>query len=286
MPGCRYNINLHAFLRKVARSPRSALLLDYDGTLAPFRTERNHAYPYPGILELVNEIMETGRTRVAFITGRRAHELRSLLDISPMPEIWGTSGLERLRSDGTYHMREIDPVTREALDHAFRWVEDMKLSDRVEQKPGTLAMHWRGLPETEVHEIRRKVLLGWVPIADRACLTLADFDGGVELHTPLCSKADVVRTILSQTYAEAPVAYLGDDVADERVFDAMQDRGLRVLVSPHFRETAADLWLRPPEQLMEFLADWRKACRGPYLARPDITFTSTAGEGFVIREVA
>ena len=284
MPGCRYNINLHAFLRKVARSPRSALLLDYDGTLAPFRTERDHAYPYPGVMELVREIMETGRTRVAFITGRRAHELESLLGLFPAPEIWGTYGLERLRGDGTYHIREIDPVTREALDHAYHWIEDMKLTDRMEQKPGTLAMHWRGLPETEAHEIRHKVLLGWLPIADRAGMILEDFDGGIELRSAFCNKTDVVRTILSHTYAEAPVAYLGDDMADERVFAAMQDRGLRILVRENWRETTADLWLRPPEQLMEFLADWLKACRGPYKCHPHMTFMSTAGEGYVIRE--
>jgi trehalose 6-phosphate phosphatase len=284
MPGCRYNINLHAFLRKVARSPRSALLLDYDGTLAPFRTERDHAYPYPGVTELISEIMATGRTRVAFITGRRAHELRSLLDVSPAPEIWGTYGLERLRSDGTYQIREIDTLTREALDQAYRWIDGMKLSHQVEQKPGALAMHWRGLPEAEANEIRREVLLGWLPIADRASLILEDFDGGIELRTPLCSKANVVRTILSQTYTEAPVAYLGDDVADEQVFDAMEDRGLRVLVRPHWRETTADLWLRPPVQLIEFLADWLEACRGPYLQQPHVTFMSSAGEGYVIRE--
>ena len=284
MPGCHYNINLHAFLRKVARSPRSALLLDYDGTLAPFRTQRHHAYPYPGVTDLVREIMETGRTRVAFVTGRRAHELLGLLGLSPAPEIWGTYGLERLRSDGTYHVREIDPLMRDALFQAYRWIEENTLQHLVERKPGSLALHWRGLSVAEAQEIRSNVLRGWRPIADRVGLTLEDFDGGVELRTPLCSKADAVRTILSQTYADAPVAYLGDDEADEQVFDSMEERGLRVLVRPHWRETKADLWLRPPAQLLEFLSDWLKACRGPYTRHPHVTFTSTAGEGCVIRE--
>jgi trehalose 6-phosphate phosphatase len=284
MPGCHYNINLHAFLRKVARSPRSALLLDYDGTLAPFRIERDHAYPYPGITDLVGEIMETGRTRVAFVTGRPANELPALLNISPLPEIWGAYGLERLRGDGTYQVREIDPQTRDALFQACNWIDRFHLRHHLEQKPGSVALHWRGLSTTEIHEIREQVLQGWLPIADRASLILEDFDGGLELRTPLCSKTDAVRTILSQTYADAPVAYLGDDEADEQVFDSMRDRGLRVLVRPHWRETTADLWLRPPEQLLEFLRDWLEACRAPSTNDADMTFTSTAGEGCVIRE--
>ncbi len=284
MPGCHYNINLHAFLRKVARSPRSVLLLDYDGTVAPFRIERDHAHPYPGVTNLVREIMETGRTRVAFVTGRPAHELPALLNISPRPEIWGAYGLERLRGDGRYQVRKIDLQTHEALFQAYDWIDRFRLGHRVEQKPGSVALHWRGLSNTEIHEIRELVLQGWLPIADRASLILEDFDGGLELRTSLSSKADAVRTILSQTYADAPVAYLGDDEADELVFDSMRDRGLRVLVRPHWHETSADLWLRPPEQLLEFLTDWLEACRAPFTNDTHMTFTSTAGEGCVIRE--
>ena len=281
---CHYNINLHAFLRKVARARRSVLLLDYDGTLAPFQKERDHAYPYPGVANLVREIIETGRTRVAFITGRRAHELRTLLPVSPPPEIWGTHGLERLRSDGGYQLREIDSPTQKALYQGVRWLDGLGLEQLVEHKPGSLAVHWRGLSADKIHDIRGKVLMGWLPIADRNGLTIEDFDGGVELHTPLCNRADVVRTILSQVQNNAPIAYLGDDTADECVFEAMQERGLRVLVRPHWRETTADLWLRPPEQLTEFLHDWLEACRSPYNEAPHMTFTSRAGEGYVIRE--
>lgn len=284
MPCFHSNINLHAFLRKVARARRSVLLLDYDGTLAPFRKEREHAHPYPGVGELLSEIMKTGRTHVTFITGRPAHELLTLINLSPAPEIWGTHGLERLHSSGEYEVREIDSPTRKALDEGHRWLGGMGLEYLVEQKPGTLALHWRGLSLETIHQIRSDVLTGWVPIADHAGLTIEDFDGGVELRSPLGSKADVVNTLLSQMESDAPVAFLGDDVADEKVFESMQDRGLRVLVRPHWRETAADLWLRPPEQLMEFLHDWLEACRSPYDGTSSMNFTRTSGEGCVIRE--
>ena len=177
----------------------------------------------------------------------------------------------------------LPPLTRDALDHAQRCIDDLHLSRRLEQKPGTLAIHWRGLPDDEIHEIRGQVLSGWLPIADRASLIVEDFDGGVEIRSALCSKADVVRTILSHTHPEAPVAYLGDDVADEQVFDALHGRGLRVLVRPHWRDTTADLWLRPPEQLMEFLADWLKACRAAPKSQPHLTLMPTAGEGYGVR---
>jgi trehalose 6-phosphate phosphatase len=130
----------------------------------------------------------------------------------------------------------------------------------IEHKPGSLALHWRGLPDQEVADIRDRVLMGWLPIAENSYLTLQHFDGGVEIRIAERNKGDAVRAILAELDVDAPVAYLGDDDTDEDAFRALQDRGLRVLVRPHWRETAADLWLRPPAQLLAFLSDWLKAC--------------------------
>ena len=99
----RPTVSLAAFFRELARAPRSALLLDYDGTLAPFELDRTQAVPYPGVTEVLRDIMDTGRTRVVIISGRRAQELGPLLRLSPPPEIWGTHGLERLQQ--RWHLR-------------------------------------------------------------------------------------------------------------------------------------------------------------------------------------
>ena len=61
--------SIHAFLHQVERAKQSVLLLDYDGTLAPFRPDRHRALPYPGVTNVLSDIMETGRTRVVLITG-------------------------------------------------------------------------------------------------------------------------------------------------------------------------------------------------------------------------
>ncbi|MGC2153787.1 MAG: trehalose-phosphatase, partial [Terriglobales bacterium] len=90
---------LEPFLRFIALAPESALLLDYDGTLAPFRTQRNQAFPYPGIALLLQEIVRDACSRVVVISGREVTDLLPLLNIHPRPEIWGVHGLQRLRTD-------------------------------------------------------------------------------------------------------------------------------------------------------------------------------------------
>ena len=249
------------FFRKVARARRSALVLDYDGTLAGFQQKRDEALPYPGVTQLLQEIIATGRTRVVLITRRRAHELIPLLDVSPHPEIWGMHGLERLRSDGSHEMEPLDQYTLDTLWAAADWVDSLRLHHLAESKPGSLAVHFRGLPNDEAQEARGKVLLGWLSIADRSCLTIEQFDGGVEMRPATRNNGDALRTILTEMDVDAPVAYLGDDVSDEDAFRVLHDSGLGVLVRPQWRETAANLWLRHPAQLLTFLRDWLAACR-------------------------
>jgi len=249
------------FLVGLTQSRKAALLLDYDGTLAPFREDRHRAFPYPGVSELVQEIMKAGHTRVVVITGRRADEVVPLLGILPPPEIWGAQGLQRLKPDGSYDMPAMEERVLQALDEAHQWLNGLQLGYLAEFKPGSLAVHWRGVEDSVAAGIRSRVILGWLPIAHRAQMLLQEFDGGVEIRMSGPNKGDAVRTILTEMDCRTPVAYLGDDQTDEDAFQALQHRGLRVLVRPEWRETAADIWLRPPEKLIEFLSQWLDACQ-------------------------
>jgi len=56
-------------------------------------------------------------------------------------------------------------------------------------------------------------------------------------------------------------AYLGDDLTDEDAFKQLGQRGLKVLVRKVLRDTLADIWLEPPDELIWFLKKWEKTCR-------------------------
>jgi len=255
------------FLQSVAQSPLSVLLLDYDGTLAPFSLDRRKAVPYPGVNAILQEIVDSRRTRLIIITGRDAYDVESLLKVRPFPEVWGSHGLQRLRTNGFCEMPEIDPDALQALADAKRWLAYQGLDHMAEPKPGSLAVHWRVLDQNSAVKLRGKILLGWFPIAQRASLKVLEFDGGLELRVPDQDKSHAIQTILREIAPDVPVAYLGDDVTDEAAFQTLQNRGLTVLVRGQQRKTSAQVWLRPPEELLEFLALWRDTCRTTSLSR-------------------
>jgi trehalose 6-phosphate phosphatase len=249
------------FLQEVAEAQSSALLLDYDGTLAPLQQERNRAVPYAGIASVLQPLMQEPRTRIAIITGRRAGEVARLLGLTPPPEIWGSYGLEHLHPDGTLETIAVGERTKLGLEEAEQWLIHQQIDRHAERKPGGLAVHWRGLPETTQHEMRCRALLGWFAVVQRRDMDLVEFEGGVEIRAAGFDKGDAVRAIVRELDADAPVAYLGDDGPDEPAFQALDSRGLGILVRPLYRATTARAWLRPPEGVLNFLHQWLEASK-------------------------
>jgi trehalose-phosphatase len=247
---------------EVAESERNALLLDYDGTLAPFRAEREQAYPYDGVVQLLEGIVAAGRTRIVLVSGRAAHDVERLLGLDPAPEIWGVHGFERLLPGGRYWSRPLSPANERGLADADAWLEREGLQRQAEIKPGSIAVHWRGMDEAAVHELRASVQRLWQPLAATYDLCLKGFDGGMELRVRAVDKGEAVRSILSELNDSTPVAYLGDDLTDEDAFRALTGRGLTLLVRSEYRPTNAAGWLKPPVELLDFLRQWLRACGG------------------------
>lgn len=249
-----------AFWGQVAHASHRLLLLDYDGTLAPFTPQRDQAGPYPGVPELLQQLQAQGQTRVVLVSGRESRVVARLLGMQPPPEIWGCHGGERLLSDGTLFPVAVSAQQEKGLDEAAALARGQSATKALEYKPGCLAFHWRGAEEAGLRNIGKVLHPQWNVLAADFALTLHPFDGGLELRAEHLSKAEAVRTCLRDYGPDhVAVAYLGDDQTDEDAFAALADQGVSVLVRSAWRDTRASLWLVPPEELLQFLRRWKAA---------------------------
>jgi trehalose-phosphatase len=196
------------------------------------------------------------------ISGRAAREVPPLLGLNPIPEIWGTHGLERLHPCGLYEEGEVNADALQVLATAEAHLERESLGHLIEIKLAAVAVHWRGLQPSEVLNTRMKAYRILEQLASHPGLLLAEFEEGVEIRLRSANKGDALRTLISELDSDVPVAYLGDDITDEDAFRALNGRGLTVLVRPKHRFTAAQLWLRPPDELIQFLKGWIRASQG------------------------
>ncbi len=263
---------LETFFYAVQCAKAPLLLLDYDGTLADFRINRFEARPWAGVRELLASIQKDKRTQLKVITGRPAREINTMLQLPEPVEVWGLHGAERLFVDGTREMQETQPEAREKLDELREQLRRYAFGGLFENKPNAVVMHWRGHSQRQAKLIEQKTLALFEPAAQMTGLSLLAFEAGVELRAGR-DKGGAVQAIVEQAEPDAPVTYLGDDLTDEVAFCAVNQTPnphLSVLMRREWRQTSADVWLQPPDQLRSFLRRWEMAVKQSHETCPEL----------------
>lgn len=228
------------------------LIMDYDGTLSPFVPNPEAARPYPGISGLLDSLADAG-CRLVFVTGRDCRQLPAFLGLKSPVEVWGSHGGERLRADGSIEPLALERQREQGLARARSWAQSAGYGLAVESKPGCLSFHLRAMPETLQGKVLQRARDSWAVIAREHDLELKAFDGGVELRSADVHKGLAVQTVLAESLPGSRIFYLGDDRTDEDAFAALKGQGVSILVNSVLRETQAEWWLRPPEEVLGFL---------------------------------
>lgn len=257
---------LQTFFTTFRPGVKPLLLLDYDGTLAPFRVDRLRARPYTGVRESIARILHQGQTRLVVITGRPAREITVLLRGNPpvvdQPiEVWGLHGAERIYPDGHRDLEQAPPATQRRLDELREYLRHSNLGGEFEDKPNAAVMHWRGASPRTAKFIEARTRELFEPISKMDGLMLLEFEGGLELRVGR-DKGGAVDTLIAEASPGTPVAYVGDDITDEAAFLALKrvtGPHLSILMRAEPRDSAADIWMHPPSGIRVFLKRWYKA---------------------------
>lgn len=231
---------------------RAAVLLDFDGTLAPIVEDPATARPIAGAGEVLARLARRYRL-VAVISGRPGRWLAEHLDV-PGVERWGSYGLERVVGESI----DTDPAAASwqstVAEVGTRARAEAPAGVRVEDKGVSLTIHVRAVPEQEAwareFAARESQATG---------LAVHDAKMSVELRPPLSAdKGVVVGRLLEGAGVEA-ACYVGDDLGDLSAFGALGGvrTALRVAVlsaeAPAELVAAADVVVEGPGGVLELL---------------------------------
>ncbi|MCK4349621.1 MAG: hypothetical protein KAX13_02120, partial [Candidatus Krumholzibacteria bacterium] len=183
-------------MARLSESSERLLILDYDGTLAPFKVERSEAIPYPGVVDLLESIAKSELSKIVVVSGRNVEEVSKFLSMERQLELWGSHGWERMNPDGTVITFDPGEDARTGLTEALRIIETQELEKRIECKHASIALHWRGLRESLKQELKEKISAAWQDIAEGHGLALKSFEGGLEIIAPGRNKSHAVREII------------------------------------------------------------------------------------------
>jgi trehalose 6-phosphate phosphatase len=200
-----------------AEPAKTAILTDFDGTLAPI-VERAEDAALPGEARPVLERLIDRYGLVGAVSGRRAAEVRGLVDVDGLYYA-GNHGLELLlpgdgepRPDPSVDDRERDAAGFLAAVDAGRLAE---VGLRPEDKGPIQALHWRGADdEARAEAVAREIAAeaeraGLEPRWGRKVLELRPVGGG--------GKDAAVSALLAEGGLDRAV-YAGDDRTDVDAF--------------------------------------------------------------------
>jgi trehalose-phosphatase len=242
---------------RVRSAAHSVLVLDYDGTLAPFTLDRMKSLPYPGVDERLTRLLACHAVTVILVTGRSWRELKVVYPRAARVEVWASHGREHATAEGVYRFLELTEEQKNILGQVMHDPLLAELpSETLERKPASIAIHWRGLEPDEQNLLRKQVLNPFQRFAAGGAVALLPFEDGVELRATGRTKGDAVHDIRARFAPDLPIAYLGDDHTDEEAFEAMAPGDLALLVRPAPRGTHANYWMAAPDGILEFLDRW------------------------------
>jgi trehalose 6-phosphate synthase/phosphatase len=250
----------------LARRERTALFLDYDGTLTPIVERPGEARLGPAGLRALDAVVTAHHLDVAIVSGRGLEDLRTRLPATGMTLV-GNHGLEvegpgiRWRHpDSSRWAAALARAATEltALDEPGAWVEAKGL---------TLSWHIRQVPadRQEVALRRGEKLITGLGLRTHQGKMVLEARPPVDWH-----KGRAVLFLLRHRYGDAwptriRAIYIGDDRTDEDAFATLHRIGRSIRVGSPDPSSTADHALPDPAAVLRLMR-WLAA--GAYLG-PD-----------------
>ncbi|MCC3280704.1 trehalose-phosphatase [Arthrobacter sp. zg-Y40] len=219
---------LQEALEALAQTQKLLVAVDFDGTLSPLVERAEDARPLEGSAAAVRALAALPRTDTALISGRALDSLRSVASPDPETLLIGSHGAETWTGPNAEPL-QLTPEQAQLLDRARAAVESVAAlhpGSRLEDKPAGVVLHTRGMEAVVAAEatdaVRRELqLLDGVQVTDGKSVLEASV-----VHT---NKGEGITALRELTGATA-VLFAGDDVTDERGFEALVpgDVGVKV----------------------------------------------------------
>ena len=249
-------IRVPDFWDRLRVSKNKFLALDYDGTLAPFKTSRMEAKALEGIPELLADINARQDTELAVISGRPIEELVDLLGEMPIRMV-GSHGFEHRGPEGNIEYRRLAVEQEEGLVRGETMGIDLGYKEYLESKTASIALHTRGLPSDMASTMQNRIYRSWGRLESTHHLELRYFNGGVELRAKGWNKGDALKRLILGLEKQTWCVYIGDDETDEDAFEQIRPYGIGIKVGGLLQATKAQGFLKDIYAVRKFLQFWR-----------------------------
>ncbi|KAJ8922620.1 hypothetical protein NQ315_007652 [Exocentrus adspersus] len=205
----------------IGNTHKLALLLDYDGTLAPIAPHPNLAIIPAETKNILQRLSNLSDCYIAIVSGRNVNNVKEMVGIEGITYA-GNHGLEILHPDGTKFVHPMPTEFHDKVGELMRQLQEKVCRDGawVENKGALLTFHFREAP-VHLRPILEKEAAAMI---ENAGFTAGRAHCAIEAKPPVQwnkgrASIYILRTAFGVDWCERiRIIYVGDDATDE---DAM-----------------------------------------------------------------
>ena len=240
---------------------KTALLLDYDGTLTPIVNTPDEALLNEDMRSVLSNLKDNTNFIVAVFSGRSLLDVRSKVELDGICYT-GNHGME-IEFQGMIYIHPEAKKMVNIIQNVCSKLQPL-LSDIdgtiIEDKGLTASVHYRMSPPEEIPKVKRIVESTIKPYVENGDIKLTHGKMVLEIRPNIqWDKGKAVEWVLSSIGAGESTKYfpiyIGDDRTDEDAFKVLRNRGITILVSSKIKKTSAEYLLYNVEEVKNFL-DW------------------------------
>lgn len=218
-------------LKPLCQSYRNAekrlLILDYDGTLSPFKNKPEDAFPTSELLQMLTQLVSDPRNRVVISSGRDMQTLEKWLGHLPL-DMAAEHGAF-YKENGVWNRKTSTISWDDEILQIFQEFLDKTPQSKLEIKDTALVWHFRKV-DAWLASIREQQLINAL-IKPCAHLHLQIMRGNkiLEVKSPIYNKGVEAKRLLQGNSFDFILA-IGDDTTDEDTFNALPHSAFSVKV--------------------------------------------------------
>jgi len=211
------------------KAGKRSILLDYDGTLAPYQKRPSLAVPSDELIALLKQLTANPSNEIIIISGRDVNTLEKWLGKLPLNMIAEHGACIKYKEEEWKELISINTEWKEQVRPLMQLFVDRCAGSFVEEKKTTLAWHYRNTdPElgfTRSRELRNSLL----QLTANTSLQVIDGNKVLEVRMMGVDKGVAALNMLSSFHPDF-VLCIGDDATDEDMFRALRDKGYTIKI--------------------------------------------------------
>jgi trehalose 6-phosphate synthase/phosphatase len=211
------------------QAEKRCILLDYDGTLAPFTKVPSHAAPDERLLEFLQRLTQDERNEVAIISGRDSDTLQKWLGHLNLTFVSEHGVFIKYKNKDWESQTSVSPEWKQEIRPMLQSYVTRCAGSLIEEKQNTLSWHYRNTHPDLGFVRSRELLNNLVQLTANTPVHVIDGNKVLEVRLTGVDKGITALKLLNHFKPDFTIC-IGDDTTDEDMFKALEKKAYTIKI--------------------------------------------------------